>query len=77
MTASRLPTGQSTARPLRVLTVTNMYPTASRPILGTFVGEEVASLRRRGISVEVLFIDGPAIQGGGYQGETTASRPTT
>lgn len=45
--------------PLRVLTVTNMYPTPGRPIMGTFVGEEVVSLRRRGIAVDVLFIDGP------------------
>ena len=45
--------------PLRVLTVTNMYPTPQRPIHGTFVAEEVAALRRRGIKVDVLFIDGP------------------
>ena len=47
------------AHPLRVLTVTNMYPTADRPIMGTFVAEQVDSLRGRGIVVDVLFIDGP------------------
>lgn len=46
--------------PLRVLVLTNMYPTAARPIHGTFVAEQVASLRRRGIQVDVLFVDGPA-----------------
>ncbi len=45
---------------LRVLVVTNMYPTPSAPLLGTFVGEQVASLRARGLVVDVLFIDGPA-----------------
>ena len=48
------------ATPLRVLTVTNMYPTPARPVLGTFVAEQVASLRGRGITVDVLFVDGPA-----------------
>jgi teichuronic acid biosynthesis glycosyltransferase TuaC len=50
----------SRGRPLRVLTVTNMYPAPQRPVHGTFVAEEVTSLRRRGIDVDVLFIDGPA-----------------
>lgn len=45
--------------PLRVLVVTNMYPTAARPLLGTFVAEQVASLQARGIVADVLFVDGP------------------
>jgi teichuronic acid biosynthesis glycosyltransferase TuaC len=45
--------------PLRLLVVTNMYPTAARPLLGTFVAEQVESLRARGIAVDVLFVDGP------------------
>lgn len=49
-----------TASALRVLTVTNMYPTRDRPTLGTFVAEQVASLRDRGLDVDVSFIDGPA-----------------
>lgn len=48
------------ARALRVLTVTNMYPQPDRPTLGTFVGEEVEALRRCGVKVDVLFVDGPA-----------------
>jgi glycosyltransferase involved in cell wall biosynthesis len=43
-----------------VLTVTNMYPQPDRPRLGTFVEEEVRSLRRQGLCVDVLFVDGPA-----------------
>ncbi len=44
---------------MRVLVLTNMYPAPGRPIHGTFVAEQVASLRQRGIEVEVLFVDGP------------------
>jgi glycosyltransferase involved in cell wall biosynthesis len=35
-----------------------MYPTSKRPSSGTFVKGEVESLRREGIEVDVLFIDG-------------------
>lgn len=44
--------------PLRVLVITNMYPTPSDPAFGTFVADEVAALRHRGLSIDVLFIDG-------------------
>ncbi len=53
----RLPAGVDGL--MRVLTVTNMYPSADRPVMGTFVAEQVESLRRRGLEVDVLFIDGP------------------
>ena len=33
--------------PLRALIVTNMYPTAERPALGSFVRDQVEALRRR------------------------------
>jgi teichuronic acid biosynthesis glycosyltransferase TuaC len=59
MTPSAPPPLRSSA-PLRVLTVTNMYPTPARPVLGTFVAEQVASLRARGVAMDVLFVDGPA-----------------
>ena len=52
--------GAGAVQPLRVLTITNMYPQPDRPRLGTFVEEEVVSLRRRGLCVDVLFLDGPA-----------------
>jgi teichuronic acid biosynthesis glycosyltransferase TuaC len=44
---------------MRALVVTNMYPTAERPPLGSFVRDQVEALRRRG-DVEVeLFAFGP------------------
>ncbi len=43
---------------MRVLVVTNMYPTEEEPAFGTFVGEQVAALRRRGVDVDVLFFNG-------------------
>jgi glycosyltransferase involved in cell wall biosynthesis len=43
---------------MRVLQVTNMYPTPKRPSSGTFVKNEVESLRKEGIEVDVLFMDG-------------------
>jgi glycosyltransferase involved in cell wall biosynthesis len=43
---------------MRVLVVTNMYPTAADPAFGTFVGDEVAALRELGLQVDVLFING-------------------
>lgn len=45
---------------MRVLVVTNMYPTADRRHFGIFVEEQVSSLRRLGVAVDVLFVDGKA-----------------
>ena len=42
---------------LRVLVLTNMFPTESHPALGTFVADQVASLQRIGVDVDVLFLD--------------------
>jgi teichuronic acid biosynthesis glycosyltransferase TuaC len=42
---------------LRVLVVTNMFPTETDPAFGTFVGEQAASLRRLGVDVDLLFIN--------------------
>lgn len=39
-----------------VLIVTNFYPTPSRPYLGTFVFDQVESLRAQGIDADVLHI---------------------
>jgi glycosyltransferase involved in cell wall biosynthesis len=47
------------AERIRVLVVTNMYPSAENPALGTFVQEQVESLREKGVRVEVLFVNGP------------------
>jgi glycosyltransferase involved in cell wall biosynthesis len=45
---------------MRILTVTNLYPTPADPTFGTFVGDQVAALRKhpRVEACEVLFIDG-------------------
>jgi glycosyltransferase involved in cell wall biosynthesis len=47
---------------MRVLTMTNMYPTGADPTYGTFVGDQVAALRRhpRVERCDVLFVDGRA-----------------
>jgi teichuronic acid biosynthesis glycosyltransferase TuaC len=42
---------------VRVLAVTNMYPTDAHPADGTFVAAQVESLRELGIETEVLFLD--------------------
>jgi hypothetical protein len=43
---------------MRVLVVTNMYPTETMPAFGTFVYEQVESLRRKGLEIDVLFVNG-------------------
>ncbi|MGE3268396.1 MAG: glycosyltransferase [Chloroflexota bacterium] len=53
------PTGRQ-RRPLRVLSVTNMYPSPQWPAFGTFVFNEVQSLRAAGVQVDVLMINGRA-----------------
>jgi teichuronic acid biosynthesis glycosyltransferase TuaC len=42
---------------LRVLAVTNIYPTAEWPTAGVFLREQLEGLRRNGVQVEVLLID--------------------
>ena len=43
---------------MRVLLVTNMYPSPRRPHFGTFVHDEVEALRGLGVEMDVLFADG-------------------
>jgi teichuronic acid biosynthesis glycosyltransferase TuaC len=43
---------------MRVLAVTNMYPSPDRPTLGIFVRSQIESLRRLGVAVDVHVIDG-------------------
>jgi glycosyltransferase involved in cell wall biosynthesis len=45
---------------MRVLVVTNMWPTAADPVFGVFVAEQVAALRRLGVDIAVEVIDGRA-----------------
>jgi teichuronic acid biosynthesis glycosyltransferase TuaC len=42
---------------LRILAVTNMYPMARHPALGTFVEQQVKGLRRIGLVVDVMFVN--------------------
>ena len=43
---------------MRVLVCTNLYPTQDDPAFGTFVRDEVEALRRLGLSIDVLFVNG-------------------
>lgn len=43
---------------MRVLVVTNMYPLPEDPSFGSFVAEQVASLREAGVEADVHFIKG-------------------
>jgi len=45
---------------MRVLVVTNMYPNPRMPAAGTFVRDQVESLRALGVESDVFFIDGKA-----------------
>jgi teichuronic acid biosynthesis glycosyltransferase TuaC len=45
---------------MRVLTVTNMWPTEEWPQFGIFVRRQVEELRSRGVDVDVLFVNGRA-----------------
>src|SRR6266550_189054 len=44
-------------RTMRVLAVTNMLPNEQRPSLGTFVEEQIRSLREIGVDVDVLLVN--------------------
>lgn len=42
---------------MRILAVTNIYPSPSNLALGTFVDEQIEGLRKIGVEVDVLFVD--------------------
>jgi teichuronic acid biosynthesis glycosyltransferase TuaC len=42
---------------MRILVVTNMYPTPYAPASGTFVEQQIKGLRQIGLEVEVMFVD--------------------
>jgi teichuronic acid biosynthesis glycosyltransferase TuaC len=44
---------------MSVLIFTNMYPTPEKPVFGTFVRTQVECLRRAGVELELLALDGP------------------
>ena len=43
---------------MRVLCLTNMYPTADEPAAGSFVRDQVDDLRELGVNVLVFSFDG-------------------
>jgi len=43
---------------MRVLALTNMYPTPEMPAFATFVRNQVESVRREGVEVDVFFVNG-------------------
>jgi teichuronic acid biosynthesis glycosyltransferase TuaC len=43
---------------MKVLVVTNMYPSPEKPAFGTFVKEQVDSLKREGVDIDVFLVDG-------------------
>src|SRR6058998_2059778 len=42
---------------MRILVVTNIYPTPQLPASGTFIEQQVKSLRQSGLDVDVMFVD--------------------
>lgn len=42
---------------MRVLVITNLYPTPTKPSVGTFVAQQVESLRARGVEIDLLHLD--------------------
>jgi teichuronic acid biosynthesis glycosyltransferase TuaC len=45
---------------MKILVVTNMYPTAEHPSFGCFVKSQVESLEKKGIAIDVIFVNGRA-----------------
>jgi len=53
---------------LRILAVTNCYPTVERPAQGTFIEQQIKSLRHAGLTVEVLTVDRANLGYSAYRG---------
>src|SRR5690349_105945 len=43
---------------MKILVVTNMYPTPEMPAFGTFVHDQVEALREAGLTVDVFLVNG-------------------
>ncbi|MDA3937228.1 MAG: glycosyltransferase [Actinomycetota bacterium] len=50
----RASASDTTGAPLRVLMITNMYPSAPNPVFGVFVARQVAALRELGVDVQLV-----------------------
>jgi glycosyltransferase involved in cell wall biosynthesis len=53
---------------MRVLAVTNMYPTETHPASGVFIAAQVDALRAAGVEVDLVFLDRPALGRSVYRG---------
>ena len=42
---------------MRVLAITNLYPSDNSPGSGVFIEQQIQALRSRGLEVEVMFVD--------------------
>src|SRR2546423_1581852 len=42
---------------MRILAVTNIYPTTHTPASGTFIEQQIKGLRQVGLDIDVMFID--------------------
>lgn len=64
---------------MRILAVTNMYPTPEHPTTGTFVEQQIEGLRRIGLDIEVICIQRNETGRGVYRhlGETIRSKVNT
>ena len=51
--------GLGSRPPVRALIVTNMYPSPGRPVLGSFVADQVAALQRTGEAEVEVFAFAP------------------
>ena len=52
---------------MRVLVVTNLYPTSQTPFSGTFIEQQVVALRQAGVSVDVLHVARQVLGAGAYR----------
>jgi teichuronic acid biosynthesis glycosyltransferase TuaC len=61
---------------MRLLAVTNMYPTPRAPASGAFVKQQIKGLREIGVNVEVMFLDrlqrGPSVYYFGFKRQLRA-----
>jgi teichuronic acid biosynthesis glycosyltransferase TuaC len=53
---------------MRILAVTNMYPTSQNPTLGIFVEQQIKGLRQIGLDVDVFVVDRASKGMGAYWG---------
>lgn len=53
---------------MRILAVTNMYPTQHKPTLGIFVAQQIRGLRHIGLEIEVMLVDRARRGMGAYWG---------